>query len=145
MSLEIAESLLQGEGLNHSSYIRALGLENNIKSKKDTKGEYEKILKSYEDVIEKQGHDWFYKKKEEVQKVVTEDPKEDLEKAELKRENSRLKQELSELKSQLDIKNKPTNEPRAWRYHKTKPEGKIFYLSEIEELDSSWKDHPDKV
>lgn len=57
----IAEKLLRGEGLNHSSYTRAkLGKKSITQTDRNkTRKEYEEILKHYEGKITKQNKDWF--------------------------------------------------------------------------------------
>jgi hypothetical protein len=64
----VAERLLKGEGLNFSSFIRALGKDHkDQKVRKDMRGEYNEILEyhqdKHKDKIYKQGHDWFLKDK----------------------------------------------------------------------------------
>ena len=67
-----AYQLLTGEGLNHSSFTRQLGLDSRKPGDKaKTRDMYEKIMKkllpnypelSEHDKINKQGHDWFLNK-----------------------------------------------------------------------------------
>jgi hypothetical protein len=56
----VAEVLLKSEGLNHSSFMRGLGLDHKSQTvRNDTRAEYDAILASYEGKIKKQGNDWF--------------------------------------------------------------------------------------
>lgn len=58
-----AFQLLSGEGLNHSSFTRALKMDSDkISDKELTKETYDLILKNLGDKIHKQGHDWFFVK-----------------------------------------------------------------------------------
>ena len=61
----IARALLSGEGLNHSSFTRALGLDSKKPvDRKKTRPEYDAILEKYKDKIKKQGNDWFWTESE---------------------------------------------------------------------------------
>lgn len=144
MSLEIAEKLLNGEGLNQSSYMRGLGLNSkDPKKRKDIKKEYEDILDAYSDVIEKQGHDYFMKKSEKVKEVAPEQPE-----APTVDESEKLRAEVrAEVKREIEAELKgEDSSPPTWRYRKDCKKGKIFKMSQIEELEKEgWVDHPDKV
>jgi hypothetical protein len=61
---QVAQELLSGEGLNHASFTRSLGLDSSIaKDKKSTKEAYVMVLEHFKSQIMRQGHDYFWEKK----------------------------------------------------------------------------------
>lgn len=56
---KVADDLLKGEGLNHSSWMRGMGLDKG-KDRKKSKPVYDEIFNSFDGRINKQQNDWFF-------------------------------------------------------------------------------------
>lgn len=61
---EIAIRLLNGEGLNHTSLTRGMGLDpSKSQDRAQTKAVFDKIIEDFGGKVYKQGHDYFFEEK----------------------------------------------------------------------------------
>lgn len=161
-AMEAADSLLRGEGLNHSSFCRALDINpKHLKAKNAVKPLYDEMLQLFGDAIEKQGFDWFIAKSDEkkaeeaakaseVESVKRTEPEPQPEAWKVKSlegENDRLKKEVAGLKAELAKQvGVEVKEPLTCIYHKDFPDGRTVKKSEADKLlKEGWVDHPDDI
>lgn len=151
--MKIVEGLLTDEGLNHSSYMRGLGLDDkDAKNREKTKKDYEDVLQCFEGVIVKQGHDFFFTEEEKEKRgIVSNDnmTEEDIPPSLLQKIKAKILGEAKEtIKAEIE-EERVSGDPsrKAWRYHpKHAPQGRLFEGAELDKKEEEgWDDHPAPV
>lgn len=135
--LQVADELLKGKGLNHSSFTRAyLNKEEiNNQDKDQTKEAYDTVLvllqEEHGDAIYKDGHDHFTKEPES----------EDIET--LRAKIAELEEENAKLKAEPKVVVEVNKGGRTWRYSHKTGASRQFTTAEAANLDSNeWKSYP---
>jgi hypothetical protein len=157
--LKVAMDLLEGKGLNHTAFTKDYLDQEIVDSidKKKTKDAFDSAIalltEEYGERIYKDGYDYFLRAetprgdiddlKDEVERL-----KGDLLAMTTERDNAQAESNMFEHKVEMlnnlirNSKVEPEPELRKWRYNQETGEGKIFTVSEIENLDPEWKDRP---
>ena len=144
---KIAEGLLEKGELNHSSFIRALGLDSKEpKDRASTKEEYDAIVASYGDGIVKEKHSYSFAKEAEGTEETEGSPGQEESGDDTPPADGKGDDFLGEESEIPPVTEKVAKEYpegyRAFRYHDEEcPEGQIFVGAKIAEMEAKgWHD-----